>query len=71
MRQMIAARGKDNVVGVDPGAVFGIADDILKEILQSIALQMEKYLRVSFVMNLDNVILSKDVSSLDIIDLAL
>lgn len=68
---MIAARGKDNVVGVDPGAVFGIADDILKEILQSIALQMEKYLRVSFVMNLDNVILSKDVSSLDIIDLAL
>lgn len=62
---------KDNVVGVDPGAVFGIADDILKEILQSIALQMEKYLRVSFVMNLDNVILSKDVSSLDIIDLAL
>ena len=71
LRQMIAARGKDNVVGVDPGAVFGIADDILKEILQSIALQMEKYLRVSFVMNLDNVILSKDVSSLDIIDLAL
>lgn len=59
------------MIGVDPGAVFGIADDTLKEILQSIALQMEKYLRVSFVMNLDNVVLSKDVSSLDIIDLAL
>ena len=71
LRQMVATRGNDNVIGVDPGAVFGIADDTLKEILQSIALQMEKYLRVSFVMNLDNVVLSKDVSSLDIIDLAL
>lgn len=71
LRQMVATRGNDSVAGVDPGAVFGIADDTLKEILQSIALQMEKYLRVSFVMNLDNVVLSKDVTSLDIIDLAL
>lgn len=71
LRQMISARGNDNNPGVDPGAIFGISDETLKEIFQSIALRMEKYLRVSFVMNLDNVILSKDISSLDIIDLAL
>lgn len=71
LRQMISARGNDNNPGVDPGAIFGISDETLKEIFQSIALRMEKYLRVSFVMNLDNVVLSKDISSLDIIDLAL
>ncbi len=68
---MIASRGKENVVGVDPGAIFGISDDTFKEILQSIALQMEKYIRVSFVMNLDNVVLDREISSLDILDLAL
>lgn len=71
LKQMIGNRTKENNPGVDPGAIFGIDDETLKEILQSIALQMDQYLRVSFVMNLDNVVLSKDISSLDIIDLAL
>jgi len=71
LRQMLAARGKDNVLGVDPGAIFGISDENLKEILQSLALQFEKYIRVSFQVNLDNVILFRDISSIDVLDLAL
>ena len=68
---MLETRGKDNVKGVDPGAIFGIEHDALREILQALALRFEKYVRVSFQMNLDNVILSRDITSLDVIDIAL
>lgn len=71
LRQMLETRGKDNVKGVDPGAIFGIEHDALREILQALALRFEKYVRVSFQMNLDNVILSRDITSLDVIDIAL
>jgi len=69
-KTMIENRGNANWLGVDPGAIFGISDDNLKEILQSLALQFERFIRVSFQVNLDNVILSRDISSIDILNLA-
>jgi phosphoadenosine phosphosulfate reductase len=69
-KTMIENRGNVNWLGVDPGAIFGILDDNLKEILQSLALQFEKYIRVSFQVNLDNVTLSRDIASIDILNLA-
>ena len=69
-KSMIENRMNANWPGVDPGAIFGIADDALKEVLQSLALQFEKYIRVSFQVNLDNVVLSKEITSLDVLNLA-
>ena len=71
LRQMVEARQNEKAVGVDPGAIFGIQNEDLKEILQSLALQFEDYLRVSFQVNLDNIILFRDKKSFDVIDLAL
>ncbi len=56
--------------GVYPGDVFGIAEEALREMLQALAYEFEEYVRVSFVMNLDNVALSPEISSLQIVDLA-
>ena len=71
LRQMIAARSNDNAPGVDPAAIFGINTENLKDILQSLALQFEEYIKVSFQVNLDNVILVREKKSLDILDLSL
>ena len=71
LRQMIEARSNEKALGVDPGAIFGIAPEDLKEILQSLALQFEDFIRVSFQVNLDNVILFREKTTLDVIDLAL
>lgn len=71
LRQMLNARENDNVPGVDPAAVFGIDPGNLKDILQSLALQFEDYIRVSFQVNLDNVILTREKSAIDVLDLAI
>lgn len=71
LRQMIEARNNDKALGVDPGAIFGISPEDLKDILQSLALQFEDYIRVSFQVNLDNVILFREKTALSVLDLAL
>ena len=71
LRQMIEARKSEKWMGVDPGAIFGIETGDLKDILQSLALQFEEYIRVSFQVNLDNVILFREKTSMDVVELAL
>lgn len=71
LRQMLNTRENDNAPGVDPAAVFGIDPGNLKDILQSLALQFEDYIRVSFQVNLDNVILAREKSAIDVLDLAI
>jgi hypothetical protein len=56
--------------GVYPGDVFGISEEALREMLQALANEFEEYIRVSFVMNLDNVVLSPEITSLHIVELA-
>lgn len=67
----VEARNNDKALGVDPGAIFGISPEDLKDILQSLALQFEDYIRVSFQVNLDNVILFREKTALSVLDLAL
>ena len=67
---MEAARGKPEAVGVDPVSIFGLAPNRFKNILQDIALNFEKYIRTTFVADLDNVQLFPEYTSLDILDLA-
>ena len=69
LRQLDAARGNPNAVGVDPVSIFGINPDRFKDILQDISLQYDKYIRTTFVADLDNVKLFPEYTSLDIVDL--
>ena len=71
LHQMFATRANEELTGIEPSAIFGIDEKDFKDMLQALALQMEKYIRVSFVMDLDNVILNPNITSLDIIDIAL
>ena len=52
-----------------PMVIFGIKSDRFKELLQNAALQFDKYIRTTFVADLDNVQLSRDYNALDITDL--
>lgn len=69
LSQMASARGKADTKGVDPISIFGINSDRFKDILQDIALQFDKYIRTTFVADLDNVQLFPEYKSLDILDL--
>lgn len=69
LSQMAAMRGNFEAKGVDPVLVFGIYPDRFKNILQDISLQYDKYIRTTFVADLDNIRLSPEYSSLDILDL--
>lgn len=69
LSQMASARGNADAKGVDPVSIFGINPDRFKDILQDIALQFDKYIRTTFVADLDNVQLFPEYKSLDILDL--
>ena len=69
LSQMASARGNADAKGVDPVSIFGINPDRFKGILQDIALQFDKYIRTTFVADLDNVQLFPEFKSIDILDL--
>ena len=55
--------------GISPADIYGIDVKKFREDVQGLAISFPKHIRVSFVANLDNIIL-EDYSSDDIIDLA-
>ena len=69
LSQMTVAREDSNSKGVDPISIFGISPTRFKDILQEIAVQFDKYIRTSFVADLDNVQLFQEHKSIDILDL--
>ena len=69
LSQMASVRGNFDAKGVDPVSIFGINPDRFKDILQDIALQFDKYIRTTFVADLDNVQLFPEYKSIDILDL--
>lgn len=71
LTQLAQARKSDEALGMDPTVIFGLEPDAFKDILQELALHYEKYLRVTFVSDLDNVRLFPEITSLDIIDMAI
>ena len=52
--------------GVDPVAIFALDPETFKEMLQSIALQYDAFIRVTFVKDLDNITLNPEKTTLDI-----
>lgn len=55
--------------GISPSVIYGLDIKAFREAVQGLALSYPKYIRVSFVANLDNIVL-EDYTSLDILDLA-
>lgn len=67
--ELVNARNNPNAPGISPADIYGLDVKNFREAVQGLALQFPKHIRVSFVANLDNIIL-EDYSSLDILELA-
>lgn len=67
--ELINAHNSPNAKGISPHDIFGIDTKAFREQVQGLAIQYPQYIRVSFVANLDNIIL-ENYSSNDILDLA-
>lgn len=65
---LLNAHNTPNAEGLSPADVFGIDTQQLRDFIQGLAINHPDYIRVSFVSNLDNIIL-EDYSSLDILSL--
>jgi len=67
--ELISSRSNPDAKGMSPSDIFGIDVKAFREQIQGLAISFPKHLRVSFISNLDNIIL-EDFSSLDILELA-
>lgn len=66
--EVVNSRNNPNAKGMSPSDIFGIDIKAFREQVQGLAISFPQYIRVSFISNLDNIIL-EDYSSLDILDL--
>lgn len=67
--ELANSHNNPNAKGISPHDIFGIDLKAFREQVQGLAITYPQYIRVSFVANLDNIIL-EDYSSVDILDLA-
>ena len=67
--ELANSHNNPNAKGISPHDIFGIDLKAFREQVQGLAINYPQYIRVSFVANLDNIIL-EDYSSVDILDLA-
>jgi len=67
--ELMSARNNPDTTGMSPSDIYGIDVKAFREQVQGLAISFPKYIRVSFISNLDNIIL-ENFSSLDILDLA-
>lgn len=67
--ELVNAHDNPDAMGMSPADVFGIDVKQFREIVQGLAVSFPNHIRVSFVANLDNIILEK-YTSLEILDLA-
>ena len=67
--ELVSARNNPDATGMSPSDIYGIDVKAFREQVQGLAISFPKYIRVSFISNLDNIIL-ENFSSLDILDLA-
>lgn len=67
---LVNAHNNPDGAGMSPADIYGIDVKNFREQVQGLAVNFPKYIRVSFVANLDNIILDPEISSLDVLDLA-
>ncbi len=68
--ELLNAHSNVDSQGISPHDIYGIDAKAFRDQVQGLAMNFPKHIRVSFIANLDNIIL-EDYSSNDIIDLAL
>ena len=66
--ELVSSRNNSSATGISPSDVFGIDTKSFREQIQGLAISFPNHIRVSFISNLDNIIL-ENYSSLDILDL--
>ncbi|MDY5774080.1 MAG: hypothetical protein SPK32_11685, partial [Bacteroidaceae bacterium] len=67
--ELVNAKSNPDSLGISPADIFAIDNKSFREAVQGLAMQFPKYIRVSFVANLDNIIL-ENYTSLEVLDLA-
>lgn len=67
--ELVNSHSNPDATGISPSDIYGLDIKAFREAVQGLALNYPKYIRVSFVANLDNIIL-EDCSSLDVLELA-
>ena len=70
LTELIKAHDNPDAPGISPADIYGLDNKKLRELLQGLALTYPEYIRVSFINDLDNIVLEKKYSSLNILDLA-
>lgn len=66
--ELVNTHNNPKTIAISPHDIYGIDPKCFREHLQGLAMHFPEYIRVSFVANLDNIIL-ENVSSVDVIDL--
>ncbi len=67
--ELVNSRSNPDATGISPSDIYGIDVKAFREQVQGLAMKFPKHIRVSFVANLDNIIL-ENFSSLEVLDLA-
>ena len=67
--ELVNAHSNPEAQGISPHDIYGIDAKDFREKVQGLAMTYPHYIRVSFIANLDNIIL-EDYASIDILDLA-
>lgn len=67
--ELVNAHSNPDAQGISPHDIYGIDVKAFRDQVQGLAISYPKFIRVSFIANLDNIIL-EDYSSNDILDLA-
>lgn len=67
--ELANAHANPEAQGISPHDIYGIDVKAFREKIQGLAMTYPQYIRVSFIANLDNIIL-EDYTSIDILDLA-
>lgn len=67
--ELVSSRNNPDATGMSPSDIYGIDVKTFREQVQGLAISFPNYIRVSFVSNLDNIIL-EDYTSLDVLNLA-
>ena len=70
LTELIKVHDNPGAPGVSPADIYGLDNKKLRECIQGLALTFPDYIRVSFINDLDNIVLDKKFTSLNIIDLA-
>ena len=70
LTELIKVHDTPDAPGVSPADIYGLDNKKLRECIQGLALTFPDYIRVSFINDLDNIVLESKYRSLDILDLA-